>query len=77
MYNEESDNGLCDVDSSRVLPMLGEVRKQFERVVEQENIHHPVNDKNIIVAEKNIVDLDLVVYMKAPAPEFERYFFIG
>lgn len=52
--------------------MLDDERTQFEQVVEQDKVHLPLNDEEIIVAEVNEAGLDSVAYMEAPALEFEN-----
>lgn len=53
-------DGPCDVDLDKVPIMLGKERTQFERVVEQENVHRPLHDKEIIAnaANRNSVTAD-------------------
>lgn len=45
--------GPCHFDLNGVSVMLGDDCTQFKRVVEQEDIHHPLNDEDITVAEAN------------------------
>lgn len=69
---EGSNDGMCEDDLNRVTLMLEEDRTHFERVVEHDNVHHPLNDEQITTVGANAADPHS--YMGAPALEFENAF---